>query len=271
MSLIKYVKQMDCDVVITTRLEQSKIVNKYCKKDILKIASEHNHHNNDKNYIEDVFNTTKDIDKLVLISEELYYFYRELFKNEKVECVNIKHFVELSKVENTPQKEVISVGRLSVEKGYSDLLKVAKIMPDIKFNIVGNGLLKEELDDIISREQLKNIALHGSLSNKEIIELTKKCFAYVMSSHTESFGLVLIEALSSGVPCVAFDSAKGACEIIESGVNGFLISDRNIEEFAQKVYECEKNFQALSNNAVKIVDKYSYDLFYREWNNIIKK
>ena len=48
-----------------------------------------------------------------------------------------------------------------------------------------------------------------------------------MTSHTESFGIVLLQAMSHGVPCIAFDSAEGARELINSGMNGYLIKRRN--------------------------------------------
>ena len=47
----------------------------------------------------------------------------------------------------------------------------------------------------------------------------------LMTSHTESFGIVLIEAMSCGVPCIIFDTARGACEIIEDDYNGFKIKN----------------------------------------------
>ncbi len=269
-TLKKFLKSVDCNVIITTRYEQSMAVSKYCSGDILKIGTEHNHHNDSKKYIKRIFNASKSMDKLVLLSEELHKDYTEIFKNEKVECENIKHFVKHTGIENRPKNEVISVGRLSIEKGYTDLLKVAKQAKDITFNIVGSGIMKEDLQQQIKRDKLNNVILHGSLNDEQINSLSEKCFANVMTSISESFGLVLIESLASGIPCVAFDSAKGPCEIIENGVNGFLVSDRNVDEFVKKMYECRDNFEVYSENALKIVDVYSYDTFYENWNNIVK-
>lgn len=269
-NLKKYLKQMECDTVITTRFEQSKAVVKYAKDGILKIGTEHNHHNDSKKYLNDIYNSTKNMDKLVLLSEELYKDYDKMFKNEKVECQNIKHYVKLSEIKNSPKDEVISVGRLSVEKGYMDLLDVAKVAKDITFNIVGDGILREDIEAKIKREGLTNVVLHGSLNIEETLLLTEKCFANVMTSISESFGLVLIESLASGIPCIAFDSAKGPREIIENNVNGFLVKKRNVEEFVKKMYECKNDFERFSKNAIKIVDVYSFDAFYRNWNDIVK-
>ncbi len=69
---------------------------------------------------------------------------------------------------------------------------------------------------------------------------------------------------------VAFDSANGPSEIIENNVNGFFVKNRNVEEFVKKIYECKNNFERFSKNAVKIVDVYNFDDFYRNWNDIVK-
>ena len=56
-----------------------------------------------------------------------------------------------------------------------------------------------------------------------------------MSSLTESFGLVLIEASSFGLPCIAFSSANGACEIIKDNWDGYLIENRDKEKWLREL------------------------------------
>ena len=60
---------------------------------------------------------------------------------------------------------------------------------------------------------------------------------FVTTSHYESFGLVLLEAMSYGIPCVSFDSAKGSLDIIEDGKMVLLLGDRNLDEMANKIVE----------------------------------
>jgi N-acetylglucosaminyldiphosphoundecaprenol N-acetyl-beta-D-mannosaminyltransferase len=72
-----------------------------------------------------------------------------------------------------------------------------------------------------------------------------------MTSLSESFGLVLIEAMSFGIPCIAFDSAQGALEIIDENT-GFIIKDRNINEMSNKIIyliENEKERKKLGKSA----------------------
>jgi len=95
---------------------------------------------------------------------------------------------------------------------------------------------------------------------------------YVMTSLTESFGLVLIEAQSYGLPCIAYDCAQGAKEIIEDGVNGILIRDYSRERM---VNECKKMMREyeyrkkIGENGRKSVNKYSCECVEKQWFDFI--
>ena len=100
----------------------------------------------------------------------------------------------------------------------------------------------------------------------------QKASLYLMTSHEESFGTVLVEASSFGIPQIAFSSAQGAHEIIENNVSGYLIEDRNKEEMAKKVIELmsdRKKLKTLGDNAFKVARKYSYSHVKDEWLNFI--
>ena len=146
--------------------------------------------------------------------------------------------------------------------------------PDWKLNIVGDG---EEKDKIISKINklglTDSVVMHGFLDNDKVGELLSNSSVYIMSSYTESFGIVLLEAFSYGVPCVAFDSAEGASEIISNNWDGYLIKDRNKEEMAKRVCSLIDNYNRrfiMGNNALKKADKYSLEEVREKWKKIIK-
>ena len=95
-----------------------------------------------------------------------------------------------------------------------------------------------------------------------------------MTSFTESFGIVLIEAMSHGVPCIAYDSAEGAREIITSGDNGFLIKNRNIDAMVLKIknlIENEKLRKNVGKAARESINKYTSEVVGEEWFTLIEE
>ena len=94
-----------------------------------------------------------------------------------------------------------------------------------------------------------------------------------MASYTESFGIVLIEAQSFGIPCVAFDSARGALEIIEDSKNGYLIPDRNFEKMSEKLnllIEDAGLRERLGKEARKNSLQYSEEVIQKLWFEFIE-
>ena len=95
---------------------------------------------------------------------------------------------------------------------------------------------------------------------------------YLMTSFSESFGLVLVEAASHGLPLIAFDSAQGAKEIIENNKNGFLISNRNKDEFIKAVNELIENPEkqkSFSEYSLITANKFSKNSISEMWNKFI--
>jgi len=279
--LIKEIKKIDTDIIITTRDIHNKWVGKYAKKNIIKIAQEHNHHNNNKKYINKVLKSLKNIDYLIPVSQELTDFYKQVLKNKKTQVVYIPHALDIYPNESASLEfpNIISVGRLSKEKGFDDLIRVYKELykknKDLKLKIVGDGPEKELLNSIIIKENLSdNIELCGFRNKDEISRLMLQSSLYLMTSHTESFGLVLLEAESYGIPIIAFDSAQGANEIIENGKNGFLIKDRNMHEMAQKSLTLLNDFnlrKMIGKNGKEHAENYKKENIAKIWIDFIEK
>ena len=119
---VKYVKtamelrKLDTDVVISTRTVHNFLVSNFVKKGIKKIAWEHNHHNNNKRYISALVNSCKKMNYLVTVSEELKEFYEQYIGKKVYYIPNCLDNIP-SKLSKLDSKNLISVGRLSKEKG----------------------------------------------------------------------------------------------------------------------------------------------------------
>jgi glycosyltransferase involved in cell wall biosynthesis len=150
---------------------------------------------------------------------------------------NVVHLNNTGRYSTCNCKSVIFVGRYSFQKDIESLLQIWKIVnqrhPDWQLNIYGGyGDQQEILQSIIYRSE-RNIVIHQPTSL--IYDELLKSSILLMTSRYEPFGLVLPEAMSCGLPVVAFDCPYGPADIVTDGVDGFLIKNRNIEEYADKV------------------------------------
>ena len=137
-----------------------------------------------------------------------------------------------SRVEN---KRIIAVGRLEYQKGYDRMIKVWNIVhkehSDWKLDIFGSGPLEDEIRRKIWEYKLQDsIRILKPISGIKKEMINSSCL--LLTSYYEGLPMVLIEGLSCGLPLVAFDCKCGPREVIEDGINGFLIPDGNIEEMA---------------------------------------
>lgn len=265
------------DIIISTRTNFNQYLGLFGRKKSVKIGWEHNHYNGDMKKAEKCIKSVKKLDYYVLNSNDLYEFYS---KRCKCKCVKISNAIDDYPIEYSSlnNRQLVSVGRLSPEKGYLDLIEVYKLL-NTKINnwnlsIVGDGVDMCKIVSSIDKYNLnKKVKLHGFLKKHDINNLLLNSSIYLMTSYTESFGIVLIEAMSYGLPCVAFDSAEGAREIIEDGVNGYLISGRNTDLFVDKVIELinnEDKRKEMGINARKTAKAFTIDNIGKIWLDLFR-
>ena len=154
-------------------------------------------------------------------------------------CVipNVVHLNNSNYYSDCTAKSVIFVGRFSKQKDVGTLLRIWTLVhqrqPDWTLYIYGGyGEEQTALHQEI-KQMGANIIIHDATS--DIMEKYKENSMLLLTSLYEPFGLVLPEAMSCGLPVVAFDCPYGPADIITHGVDGFLVRHRSIEDFADKV------------------------------------
>lgn len=125
---------------------------------------------------------------------------------------------------------VIAAGRLTKQKGFDLLIdawaRVARRHPDWKLRIFGSGVLKNDLAQQIADKDLAgHVELMGQ--TKKLHEEMAGASIYVLSSRFEGFPMVLLEAMTHGLPCVAYDCYTGPADILTDGHDGVLVKPRD--------------------------------------------
>lgn len=280
-TMINYIKSSDADYIISTRDIFDDWLGRYAPSNVIKIGWEHNHFHGNFKYADKIVKYASKLDYFVLVSKELRDYYTEALKNSKCKCFYIPNIIDkLPKYTSRLNKNrLISVGRLSPEKGHLDLLKIFKrineVKPDWCLDIIGDGPERDNLVNYIEKNNLQDkVKLHGFRNKDYIDDILHNSSIFLMTSYTESFGIVLIEAMSHGVPCIAFDSAEGARELIDHGENGYLIKDRDFSKYVKKVIQLIDNpllRETLGKNAYEEAKLYTGDQVIKLWIDIFEE
>lgn len=179
----------------------------------------------------------KHSDSLVVLSE---YFVPEILK-----LLNLKSPNKITAISNplsdradshlcNKEKIVVWVGRMELEAKRPDRIikiweKTGSISKDWKLYMVGDGTLKNFLEDYCRKRSINNVIFTGRTNP---IPFYKQADILCLTSTYEGFGMVLIEALQHNVIPIAFDSYGAVHDIITNGVNGFLIKPFNLQMYA---------------------------------------
>jgi len=182
---------------------------------------------------------------------------------------------EASKISSLTDKKIIAVGRLTNQKGFDMLIDAFSIIKSElqgwKLDIFGEGEDFLDLESRIKSRKMEGcIKLHGSTKNISEKYLGSSIFA--LSSRWESFGLVVIEAMSFGLPVISFD-CDGPKNIITDGKNGFLIPKFDIKLFSEKLLSLIQDSELrnkMGNKAVESSIEYQEKNIIPIWNKLIQ-
>ncbi len=177
---------------------------------------------------------------------------------------------------HTQTQVVIAVGRLVAEKGYDLLLQAwRKIDTNIragwKLRIVGEGNLRDKLSLLA-----ENLGIAESVEfpgrSQDIESEYRAAAIFALTSRFEGFGLVLVEAITFGLPVVAFDCPDGPAEIIEHGVSGMLVEYLNVDAFAAELttlMASSEKREALRQASQTVLARYAPETVGVAWNRLL--
>lgn len=246
------------DLSLKTFLKKERLTNYYEKLRILKKYRKcHNH--------------------FIAISKDTYgYFIKCLPKDlHKItlmhNAINLERFRrrDTALSHATPIDETIrlvTTGSLIDIKNQAFLVDVVKILTvkglDIQLDVLGDGPNREKIQTRIYENGLQErITLQGNVNNVE--DYLHKAHIYVHPATYEPFGLVLLEAMAAGLPCVALDG-RGNRDITIDGENGFLVKEQSPALFADRITQLINDrdlYLKISKNALDFSKQYDIKVY----------
>jgi glycosyltransferase involved in cell wall biosynthesis len=135
---------------------------------------------------------------------------------------------------NVDSPLLIYVGRLSAEKEIQNIAPILRAIPEARLALVGDGPYRKDLEKTFA-----NLPAHfvGYLHGDKLASAFASSDLFVFPSTTETLGLVLLEAMAAGLPCIGA-RAGGIPDIITDEENGLLAEPNNEEEWIHKIQAC---------------------------------
>lgn len=210
-------------------------------------------------------------DRFVVLTDEDKKYWEGL----KNMCVigNARSFV-LQKPAELDNKKVIAVGRYSYQKGFDRLISawhwVCQQKNDWTLHLVGDGELREELQKQIEELNLGDKVILGKAVT-DMPTVYQEASILAMTSHYEGLPMVLLEAQAAGLPIVSFECKCGPKDVIEDGVDGFLVKEGDTDALAEKLLLLMDNEMLrtkMGGVAFTRSERYAEDRIMQQWADL---
>ena len=277
--LIKYIKNCDAKYIVSTRVEFSSLLSEYGNANSIKIAQEHHHHNNNKKYIGKLKNNYNRIDYLCALTTSLKADYEMFLKdNDYTKIVLLPNMLSDLPDKKTDLKntDFLSVSRLDEGKRIDEIIKIFSKIDNKNSNlyIIGDGKEFNKLNELVCELKLnKRVHMLGYLNKDDIEKYMLKSSVFLMASISEGLPMVLLEAMSYGIPCVAYETDSGTSDIIDNDKNGYIIKNRNEKEYIEKInilISDSKKLKEFSTNAIEKAKVFSKEEILKIWYKILQ-
>lgn len=213
----------------------------------------------------------KQLDRMVVLTESAKTDWPEL---SNVVLISDPLPFSVNQVSDLSSKRIISIGRYAYEKGNDLLLRVWSVVQKScdgwVMDIYGMGD-REPYRQLMSKLEIDESRCHLCGCLKDVKEQYINSSIFALPSRFEGFGLVIIEAMSCGLPVVSFDCENGPKNILTNGQEGFLVTPFDIEEYAEKLLwlinneDCRKQ---MGINAYRASRRYGIEGIAAQWNNM---
>ncbi|WP_244301873.1 glycosyltransferase family 4 protein [Microbispora triticiradicis] len=282
LKLVRYIRSRRRGILIGTRPGLNLIAARFAPPEIITVAQEHGNLSSHQPLVrKQIVRRYSRHDAVVTLTQADLRTYERSFDKARRERPAV-----LAQVPNaTPRldgglspltaKTVVSVGRLTWGKGYDLLIRawahVAGRHPDWTLRIHGGGPRLEKLQASIDRRGLtERVFLEGPADNVGAVLADASMF--VLSSRHEGMPMVILEAMSKGLPVVSYDCPTGPKEMISHGRDGLLVKPQKIHALADAIctlIEDEDLRREMGANALATAARYDLDVIGARWENLL--
>ncbi len=213
---------------------------------------------------------------VVLTDEDKKYYQKHLRPRCKVRCIYDPDPFDMEISDREAEPVILAAGRLSREKGFDLLIRSWELLeeryPDWTLLIVGEGKERQRLEGQVKEAGLKRLRFAGAVHSLE--DCYVKASFFVLSSRSEGFGMVLVEAMHFGLPVVCYSCAPGPRKIVVHGENGFLVKPGDVADFAQKMERLilDKELRRrMGESAAESVKRFGREEILSQWEEMLEE
>jgi len=276
--LVRALWSLPAGVLVTTRPAFNVIAARLAPPGVVAVGQEHmNFHAHRPALAADLRRAYGALAALVVLTEQDRRDYAAALGTEGPRVVMIPNALPSlgGGVSSLSAPVVLAAGRLTSQKGFDLLIDafapVARAHPDWTLKIFGSGPLRDELQQQIDRLGLgARVRMMGR--TRRMGDELAKASVFALSSRYEGFGMVLIEAMSAGVPVVSFDCPRGPGEIVHDGEDGFLVPAVDVPAFAaalERLVGDEALRRRLGAAALRTAARYDPETVGRRWDALL--
>lgn len=279
--LIRKLRSLGPGVLVSTRPAMNAVAARFAPRRLLTVGQDHlniEERSSHPELMQLILDTVPRLDCLTLLTEADAQDYRERIGATETLVTSIPNALPwpVGRPSQLTSKVVVSGGRLVDQKGFDLLIKayadVAKARPDWQLHIYGNGSRRPMLAKMIADRGLESqVLLKGH--TEDFQSVLGSASVYALSSRYEGFGMVLIEAMSRGVPLVSFDCPRGPAEIVVDGRNGRLVPAGDLTGFSEallSLIEDDRLRTRMGEAAHADARKYEIDVIAARWESLFE-
>lgn len=275
--LVRFLRSVRDGVLIATRPGLNLAMARYTRRSVVRIAQEHLHLGRHRPALRAAIQRHyPKLDAVTTLTEDDAGDYRGLLEDRVLVACMPNAVPDLGPGRAAlDNKVVIAAGRLTGQKGFDRLIrafsKVAGKHPDWQLRIFGQGTRERQLQRQIERRGVEgNVRLMGY--TQQLPAEMDDASIYAMSSRFEGFPMVMLEAMSRGLPVVTFDFPTGAKDLIDDGVHGVLVPNGDVNGLAAgicRLIEDDAQRKAFGAAAVQKAAQYDRSALGQRWDALL--